>query len=789
MFVVTVWNPNGKRRRILLTNGTRNAGLPHKKSKNPFLNKDSEILWGPAGDLVLCSMKRILCCAAFLLACHATAQEDGDPVAAKGETSQIETAGSAETTPVSTEGDLETTVVQGAPIVPVETEPVSREQPRPAPVSTPAVTPVNTPVEPAAVELQSDSTVVLQTDLIGGEAAGPASVTVFGADEINSTPVFSYGDVLRPVSGVTVNNFGQGGVGYGISLRGFPSGSHGRDVAVFVDGIPMNEPAGTPTGYVDLNPLIPELIESVEVVRGPVSVRSGNYALGGTINFRTLSRPSSALGVSAGSYDRYRGYGTYGADLEKGHVSVSGVGSTVEGYRDNSGLDELNALATSSFPLGGGHGVLRFQGYQNTYGAPGYLDRDLVESGQLDERAAIDTSDGGHKDFASVGFNWINEGIDANRTETTLWWMHNDFSRYANFGTVPGTGNQGVREINFNAFGGRFEQYFGFTDSVGLLAGLDHRSDIGSFDRANTIRRRPINQTHAFDYSQHNTGGYLLFDYKPVDWLKLTGGTRYDHFFFDVDDKMAGTSVNPNTGDFSPTLGLAVNPVDGLSIFANYAEGLRSPSIVEEIPFSPNLETADQQSYEIGTTYESEKWYLLASLYHSELSGEIQAAPANADFVNLGKSRRIGADLEARYRIQENSCRLEPFVTASWIDAELLDGAGGSVPGVPEYTFGGGFDSQWPAGKGSAVYGFGAHFQYIGPTDLTADGRLGTSAYPRLSGKLRYGRPDFHNLQMHAGVISYPGSTLEESAFDFGDTVAVSPQAPVAVEFGVQVNF
>jgi len=644
-------------------------------------------------------------------------------------------------------------------------------------------------LDPLVVDAEARA--ALKTDLDASEAAGPASVTIVGAEDIAETAVFSYGDILRPVAGVTVNNFGQGGVAYGIALRGFPSGSHGKDVAVFVDGIPMNEPAAAPTGYVDLNILIPELVESVEVVRGPTSVRSGNFGLGGTIYFRTFDRPGSALGVSGGSYERVRGYGTWAAPVGPAHLAVTALGSTVQGYRQNSGLDEFNLLASSAFDLGGGTGVIRLQAYQNTYGSPGYLNRDLVRAGVIDEQRAIDPTDGGDKDYASLGFNWVCEdGAGAGRTEATAWWMYNDFSRYANFGTVPGTGNQGLRQVTFNAFGGRLERYFDFSDQLALLAGVDHRSDIGTFDRFNTVRRIPTARTVARDYTQHNPAGYLRLDYKPIDWLKLTAGVRYDHFFFDVDDELAAAKIESDDGDFSPTLGVAVNPAPGLSLFANYAEGLRAPSIVEEIPVSPDLELADQQSFELGATYDSECWRLLLDLYHSELSGEIQAAPAGAGLVNLGKTRRIGADLEARYRaIRGQPFSLDLFTTASWIDTELLDGSGGNVPNVPEYALGGGFSCRWWLGDGDSVIGFRTHYQFIGPSDLNTAGTLRNGTFHRVDAKLTYGLPDFHDLTLHLAAIAYPGSRLDESAFAFGNVAAVSPQAPIAVELGANMRF
>lgn len=62
-----------------------------------------------------------------------------------------------------------------------------------------------------------------KTDLSTSATAQPASVTVLSAEEISRTPVASYGDLFRPVPGVDISNFGQGGIGYGVALSPTPS--------------------------------------------------------------------------------------------------------------------------------------------------------------------------------------------------------------------------------------------------------------------------------------------------------------------------------------------------------------------------------------------------------------------------------------------------------------------------------------------------------------------------------------------------------------------------------------
>lgn len=630
-----------------------------------------------------------------------------------------------------------------------------------------------------------------KTQLSSAATASPGAVTEVGREEISRLPVETYGDLFRQVAGVTVNNFGQGGVAYGIALRGFPSGDHGKDVAVYLDGIPLNETGGSPSGYSDLNILVPELVESFDVIRGPLSVRSGNYALGGTIDIRTVARPRSRVALSGGSYGSARALGTYGFAAGGVDLSFTGVGETIDGYRNNSDLESLNILGSAAFEMWDGTGVIRLQSYQNDFGAPGYLNRDLIESGVINPRDAIDETDGGSKDYLSLGITYKgNESAGAGRTLGTFYALHNESTRWSNFGTTPGTGTQGQRDITTRTVGGRLEKYLD-RGVVGVLAGVEHRSDFGEVDNFGTIRRRIQSRTADIDYDQHNSSTYLQFDYKPVEWTKLTVGGRYDHFFTDGEDNLAvGSSFDENFGEFSPTVGASFDVGGGLTVFTNYAEGLRAPSPAEELVVNADLGPSEQRSYEIGASYESGNWQALLSGYHSELEGEIQAAPSGFGIQNLGESRRIGADLQARYQAYDDGQTAVAFLTtASYVDAELLDGAGGSVPNVAEYQLGGGVEMEYRPGGGESVIGLRADYTFVGPRDLSPDGGISAGSYSRISAKLSYRNDAWNGMEAFVSAVGYPGSRLDESGFDFGGFAAVSPQAPVSVRAGLSFQF
>ena len=214
-----------------------------------------------------------------------------------------------------------------------------------------------------------------KTALSPDPASLPGSTTVVTQAEIAKLSVVSYGDLLRPVTGLNINNFGLGGLGYGFSLRGFVDTEHGKDVAVFVDGVPSNVSAGLQAnGYVDLNPLLPETIASFEVLRGPVSALYGNHALGGTIAFKTLAdAPPSRIDLSGGSYSSGRALGLLGFQ-GNGFAGYSALeGYTTDGYRDNARDRRVNTFNKISFPMLSGTGSLRLQLFNDSYGESGYL--------------------------------------------------------------------------------------------------------------------------------------------------------------------------------------------------------------------------------------------------------------------------------------------------------------------------------------------------------------------------------------------------------------------------------
>ena len=64
-------------------------------------------------------------------------------------------------------------------------------------------------------------------DVSSAVTALPAAVTVMDAPAISRLAVNVYGDLFRSLPGFNISNYGQGAIGYGISLRGYTESEHG----------------------------------------------------------------------------------------------------------------------------------------------------------------------------------------------------------------------------------------------------------------------------------------------------------------------------------------------------------------------------------------------------------------------------------------------------------------------------------------------------------------------------------------------------------------------------------
>ena len=641
-----------------------------------------------------------------------------------------------------------------------------------------------------------------KVDLTIKQEAQPASVTVLKYSEVAKRNTRDYSDLLRNVTGVAANSFDQGGVGFGIALRGYSERSNGGNVAYAIDGVPINFPGHVSSnGYGDLFPLIAELVDTFVLVRGPFDVRFGSFALGGSLNITTLDHPRSGADVSFGNFDFARGLAVY--EFRSGQISAYGslLGSTQTGYRDNSDFRQFNTFNKFHFPMFGGTGAIRFQIYNSDFGAPTYLDRNLLNSGRLRPTDAVNSTDGGSTAQQNIVFNYREQGDQP--LSANLYFVHVNSKRWATrtftMPIDPSRPGQFLTADYRYVIGGNLEKYFlwKFPNGMGLgfLAGVGSRFDSVSSEQFASIRRNPGAPTADVNFKQTNLFTYAQLDFVPVPWVKLTGGVRYDYFYYDIRDNFRRLYVSPTDSFVGPRAGLSITPVRGLSFFGNYGRGFRPPSAITDLGLDPRLESATNESIEVGLQYNSPTgvWHFLGSVYHTRFTNELQGRPAPLPPIALGPSTRDGFDVEARVRLYQDGGRsFSLFANYSALNGELVNRAGGtSIPDVADFfgTYGLDLVLPLPSKDSPHILTLVAMQRWEGPKPLTTTRNLSTRTYSRVDLRLAYTNTTWRGFSAFVNLVFYPDRRYEETAFVFGNSVGVSPKAPFTVQGGVFVPF
>jgi len=485
----------------------------------------------------------------------------------------------------------------------------------------------------------------------------PANVTVITREDIKRIPYTgSYLDLFRTVPGLYVTKYTGGDFGDKIGMRGFNSG-HGVQTAFFVDGMPMNV-LDYFHGMADIAWLVPEMVERIEVIKGPFSALYGDFALGGVINIITKkSDPSSSLTLSGGTYASGQAVGV----LSDSSWQLSPLkftpflvweGYTRQGYRLNQHYKRGQFFNKITFPLWGGDLSGRFHYVARTWGDPGYIRMDRIKAGLLTRRDSVNGADRGDSEMANVVFNYRPKGGEEG-FHGDFWYAYHGHNTARTFPPSP----QARRDTFQHYFGWKLLYDYRPFENFSILAGNDLRYDQVSQTQWNTISfYNFINQTRLYKFHQFSTGIFAQGQYKPFSFLKLVGGLRFDQFQVDIDNQLfPQNSGNASPNMWSPKVGFVITPYKDINIFANFGRGFRSPGVLEWSPASAvqranyDMGLAKLETWDVGfNALLYDRLYFGFDYYNTLYTREQYLNPATATFENLGASKRTGIELEAK---------------------------------------------------------------------------------------------------------------------------------------------
>src|SRR6202167_132436 len=136
--------------------------------------------------------------------------------------------------------------------------------------------------------LQEITVTAQRLDLLG--IASSASEGVVDDQELQLAPQYRPGQLLETVPGLIVTLHSGEGKANQYLMRGYNL-DHGTDLAVFIDGMPVNEPTHAHgEGYADVNFMIPELATDVSYSKGTYYAYEGDFASVGAVHINYLDK-------------------------------------------------------------------------------------------------------------------------------------------------------------------------------------------------------------------------------------------------------------------------------------------------------------------------------------------------------------------------------------------------------------------------------------------------------------------------------------------------------------------
>ena len=171
------------------------------------------------------------------------------------------------------------------------------------------------------------------------------TINIITAKDIKNSAAVNVADLLQQVAGVDIRRRGTGGSQADLHIRG---GGFDQTL-LLIDGIKMDD---AQTGHHTMNAALPiEVIERIEIIKGPAARVFGQNAFTGAINIVTKKNLNNSVSINTetGSFGQLNGNVTAGVEQENASHIIHVGRVTSEGYRNNSDYDNSNYFIKSVF--------------------------------------------------------------------------------------------------------------------------------------------------------------------------------------------------------------------------------------------------------------------------------------------------------------------------------------------------------------------------------------------------------------------------------------------------------
>ncbi len=486
--------------------------------------------------------------------------------------------------------------------------------------------------------------------------AGSASEGSIGGQDLLVRPLVKVAELLEAVPGMVAAQHSGSGKANQYFLRGFNL-DHGSDFTTYIDGVQMNfRSHGHGQGYLDLNGFIPEIVAREDFRKGPYRADGGDFALAGAAYITTVdSFDKPWVSAEIGSYGWRRA--AAGATLPTGQDSAFTFaiqGKVYDGpWEEPEKLRHVSGFGKYVQSFGATDLSVSLHAYHATWNPTEQIPERIVGSAVCaDVFCSPDPTAKGETTRFIGDIGLKGESFKANvSAQYYNWWMFSN-PTYAN---PDGTSAQ-IRQFDkrwiFQASGSK---WWDISDQFQLtLGGQAQIDDIGNVGVHHTIDRVFSDSFGTFEVTEGSLAGYAEATWQPVKGLRIIGGLRGDHYWYDVKAKDAeGLASGEGAGKdsiVSPKIALAWTVIPQLELYANWGRGFHSNDVRGAVTATPVPVLVKGTGKELGARAQLGKLTLTATYWWLDVGSELRFVGDSNAVEPTGASNRHGYELVAFWR-------------------------------------------------------------------------------------------------------------------------------------------
>lgn len=488
--------------------------------------------------------------------------------------------------------------------------------------------------------------------------AGAASEGSVAGSDMLIRPLLRVAELLEAVPGMIAAQHSGSGKANQYFLRGFNL-DHGSDFTTYIDGVQMNlRTHGHGHGYLDLNGLIPEVVEREDYRKGPYRADGGDFALAGAAYMTTISRYDAPwISAEAGSFGWYRAAagGTVSAPGSDGALTLVGQFKVYDGpWQQPERLRHYSGFAKYSAESNLGQVGVSVQAYHGTWRPTEQVPERAIGTPVCpDVFCSPDPTAKGRTDRIIASASLDGAEWKANLSAQYYNWRMSSNPTYAN----PDGSSAQIEQFDRRwAFEGGASRKWAAADWADLTLGGEARYDaIGNVGVYHTDAGHFVESLGAYRVNEGSIAGHAEATLRPVAGLRAILGLRADHYWYSVTGRdAAAVALGEGTGHsslLSPKVAIAWSPLRSVELYANWGRGFHSNDVRGAVNLaSPVPVLVRGTGKEIGARFQDGGLSLTATYFWLNVGSELRFVGDSNAVEPTGASRRSGVELVGFWR-------------------------------------------------------------------------------------------------------------------------------------------